>query len=66
MNLKNRLKKLELTAINNNHLNNVLIIYWKTKEFGKLNDKLYTPEQIEELYPENKYNIINIRLDDGN
>ena len=66
MSLKNRLKKLELTAINNDHSNNVIIIYWKTKEFGKLNDKLYTPEQIEELYPESKYNIINIRLDDDN
>jgi len=66
MSLKNRLKKLELTTAKNDHSNNVIIIYWETKEFGKLNNELYTPEQIEELYPESKYNIINIRLDDDN
>lgn len=63
MNLKNRLMKLEVVKTNKNKIYTTIVVMWETEEYGKIDDTLYTPEQIEEMYPESKYHIINIRLD---
>jgi hypothetical protein len=63
MNLKNRLMKLEIVKTNKNKIYTTIVVMWETEEYGKIDDILYTPEQIESKYPESKYQIINIRLD---